>query len=233
MVFPSAHGVERQPQEVEANVMHKRRNISLTAGLVSAAILGWACDRPDATPAAPEVGALEAHFGQPFCVPFKMTGGGRIDFPPGTAQKNPPASHIFQTFGAHVMDRNGDCQADQGVLQWIDHRPEFRINGRPLNFHSIAVTFAEAFFPPETDCSDGAARWGGRVVLRNTGDEGDFEVFDCDNGEPGRGRDGFGLRVVLDNGATYEVLCPDPSLPPAEPACTLTGGNRQFHPTHF
>jgi len=29
----------------------------------------------------------------------------------------------------------------------------------------------------------------------------------------------------------YEVLCRDPALPPAEPTCTLTGGNRQFHPT--
>jgi len=216
--------------------MHNLRNLALLSGTAAAALVAWACDRQPAA-VAPEVGAPLTHFGQPFCVPFKMTGGGRIDFPPGTATKNPPASHIYETFGAHVMssgvEQNGVCLADKGVLQWVDHRPEFRINGRPLNLHSIEVTFAEAFFPPETDCEDGAARWGGRLEVKNTGEIAEFEVFDCDNGEPGRGHDGFAIRAFPVNGELYEVICPDPDLPPAEPACTLTGGNRQFHPTHL
>ena len=54
-------------------------------------------------------------------------------------------------------------------------------------------------------------------------------MWDCDNGEPGAGHDGFAIRV---DAIGYEVMCPDPDLPPAEPTCTLTGGNRQFHPTH-
>ena len=53
-----------------------------------------------------------------------MTGGGRIDYPDGTADKNPPASHTYETFGAHVItsgqtDANGTCLADKGELEWI------------------------------------------------------------------------------------------------------------------
>src|SRR6266498_5858793 len=84
----------------------------------------------------------------------------------------------------------------------------------------------------DTDCSDGAGHWGGTLEVKNTGETANFEVFDCDNGEPGVGHDGFGIRAFPVNGQLYEVLCPDESLPPAEPSCTLTGGNRQFHPTH-
>ncbi|HEY3279120.1 MAG TPA: hypothetical protein VGJ83_01295 [Gemmatimonadales bacterium] len=207
--------------------MFKPRNIALLSGTVLAAVVGWSCDRqPNAV--APEAGVPSAHFFQFQCTPFKITGGGRIDYPLGTAEKNPPASHIYETFGAHVMDQNGDCSPENGALEWIDHRPEMRINGHPLNLHATAVTFAEE--ATDTDCSDGAAHWGGKLRVQNTGQEDlDFEVFDCDNGEPGVGHDGFAIRVPA---IGYEVMCPDPDLPPAEPACTLTGGNRQFHPTH-
>jgi hypothetical protein len=162
-----------------------------------------------------------------------MTGGGRIDFPPGTAEQNPPASHQYETFGAHVMasgrfDENGVCVADKGALEWVDHRPEMEINGHPLNLHATSVTFAE--LAVDTDCSDGAVHWGGKLRVQNTGQENlDFEVWDCDNGEPGNGHDGFAISVPE---IGYAVMCPDPNLPPAEPSCTLTGGNRQFHPTH-
>ncbi|PYO74464.1 MAG: hypothetical protein DMD64_03860 [Gemmatimonadetes bacterium] len=77
--------------------------------------------------------------------------------------------------------------------------------------------------------------WGGKLRVQNTGQEDlDFEVWDCDNGEPGVGHDGFAIRVnePIDGVGDYAVMCPDPDLPPAEPSCTLTGGNRQFHPTH-
>lgn len=221
--------------------MYGLRNLALLSGTAAAALVAWGCDQqPNA--AAPEIGAPQAHFTQPGeCVPFKMTGGGRIDYPPGTAEKNDPASHIYETFGAHVMSsgqlaQDGvTCLADKGALQWIDHRPDFRVGGQPLNLHATEITFAEAFFAPETDCEDGAARWGGKLRVRNTGQEDlDFEVFDCDNGEPGAGHDGFAIRVpgLVVNGVPYAVECPDPTLPPAEPTCTLTGGNRQFHPTH-
>ena len=212
--------------------MFNPRSIALLSGTVLAAVIGWSCDRqPNAV--APSVGEPLAHFNVFQCTPLKITGGGRIDYPPGTAEKNPPSSHEYETFGAHVMssgqmDANGTCLADKGALEWIDHRPEFRVNGHPLNLHATEITFAEE--ATDTDCSDGAAHWGGKLRVQNTGQENlDFEVWDCDNGEPGVGHDGFAIRVPE---IGYEVMCPDPDLPPAEPACTLTGGNRQFHPTH-
>jgi hypothetical protein len=214
--------------------MFNLRSLAVAAASVAIVLVAWSCDT-QREPLGPTIGPPSFHFHAPQCIPFKMTGGGRIDYPPGTADKNPPSSHLYQTFGAHVIGSgqlvDGKCLAEKGSLQWIDHRPEFRINGRPLNLHSIEITFAEAFFAPETDCSDGGARWGGRLVVRNTGDEYDFVVFDCDNSEPGAGNDGFGITVFDETTVFYEVLCPNPALPPAEPTCTLTGGNRQFHPT--
>ena len=210
-------------------------NLRSLAGVTAAAaiaLVGWSCEtHPNAL--APVAGGPLFHFNIFECQPLKMTGGGRIDFPPGTADKNPPASHEYETFGAHVMasgrfDENGVCVADQGALEWVDHRPEMEIDGHPLNLHATAVTFAE--LAVDTDCSDGAVHWGGKLRVQNTGQEDlDFEVWDCDNGEPGAGHDGFAISVPE---IGYEVLCPDPDLPPAEPSCTLTGGNRQFHPTH-
>ncbi len=205
------------------------------AGLTATAVValvGWSCETTR-TALAPSTGGPLFHFFEFQCQPLKMTGGGRIDFPPGTADQNPPASHEYETFGAHVMasgrfDENGVCVADKGALEWGDHRPEMEINGHPLNLHATSVTFAE--LAVDTDCSDGAVHWGGKLRVQNTGQENlDFEVWDCDNGEPGNGHDGFAIRVPE---IGYDVTCPDPDLPPAEPSCTLTGGNRQFHPTH-
>jgi len=196
------------------------------------ALVGWSCEA-NRTALAPSTGGPLFHFFEFQCQPLKMTGGGRIDYPPGSADKNPPASHEYETFGAHVMasgqfDANGVCVADKGELEWVDHRPEMAVNGHPLNLHATAVTFAE--LAVDTDCSDGAVHWGGKLRVQNTGQENlDFEVWDCDNGEPGNGHDGFAIRVPE---IGYEVMCPDPDLPPAEPSCTLTGGNRQFHPPH-
>jgi len=196
------------------------------------ALVGWSCEA-NRTALAPSTGGPLFHFFVFQCQPLKMTGGGRIDYPPGTADQNPPASHEYETFGAHVMasgrfDENGVCVADKGELEWVDHRPEMEVNGHPLNLHATSVTFAE--LAVDTDCSDGAVHWGGKLRVQNTGQENlDFEVWDCDNGEPGNGHDGFAIRVPE---IGYEVMCPDPDLPPAEPSCTLSGGNRQFHPTH-
>ncbi len=200
------------------------------------ALVGWSCEA-NRTALAPSTGGPLFQFLEFQCQPLKMTGGGRIDYPPGSAQKNPPASHIYETFGAHVIasgqPSGNTCLADQGSLEWVDHRPDMELNGNPLNLHSTAVTFAE--LAVDTDCSDGAVHWGGKLRVQNTGQEDlDFEAWDCDNGEPGDGHDGFAIRVIkpIDGLGEYAVMCPDPDLPPTEPTCTLTGGNRQFHPTH-
>jgi len=215
--------------------MTRLRLLAGFAAIGAGALFAWSCEPHPVL--APTIAGPLFHFIQFQCQPLKMTGGGRIDFPPGTADKNPPASHIFETFGAHVMasgqDVNGTCVADKGELEWVDHRDEMRLNGSPLNLHATAVTFAE--LAVDTDCSDGAVHWGGELRVQNTGQEGlQFEVWDCDNGEPGAGHDGFAIRVIqpIAGLGHYEVMCPDPDLPPAEPSCTLTGGNRQFHPTH-
>jgi len=218
--------------------MSKLRALAGVTATVAIALVGWSCEA-HRTALAPSTGGPLFHFFVFQCSPLKMTGGGRIDYPPGTAEKNPPASHQYETFGAHVMasgqpDPSGTtCLADKGELEWIDHRPEMEINGHPLNLHATAVTFAE--LAVDTDCSDGAVHWGGTLRVQNTGQENlQFEVWDCDNGEPGNGHDGFAIRVIqpIDGLGDYAVMCPDPDLPPAEPSCTLTGGNRQFHPTH-
>jgi len=161
-----------------------------------------------------------------------MTGGGRIDAPPGGPEKNAPASHQFQTFGAHVisngLNQDGSC-AVKGSLEWVDH--SLRVSGRPLNLHSETITFVEQLLAE--DCKDGALHWGGRLVEKNTGEEYDFQVFDCDNGEPGAKHDGFNILLSGPGESQdgYTLDCPS-SIHAEKTLCTLTGGNRQYHPTH-
>ena len=217
--------------------MSPLRSLAGVTAIGAIALIAASCEA-NRQALAPTMGAPRFHFFVFQCQPLKMTGGGRIDYPPGTADKNPPASHEYETFGAHViasgqLDENGVCVADKGALEWVDHRPEMRVNGSPLNLHATSVTFAElAVDAPH--CTDGAVHWGGTLRVQNTGQENlHFEVFDCDAGEPGVGQDGFAIRVIepIDGIGHYEVTC-EPDVSPAEPTCTLTGGNRQFHPTH-
>ena len=212
--------------------MSTLRNLALLAAPVAVALVAWSCE-PQPNALAPNIGTPLAHFqpGNFVCTPLKMTGGGRIDYPPEQTTKNPPASHEYETFGAHVMgsgrqDANGVCLADKGALEWVDHRPEMEVNGHPLNLHATAVTFAEV--ATDASCTDGAVHWGGKLRVQNTGENDlDFEVWDCDNGEPGVGHDGFAIHVPA---IGYAVSCF--TVTPADPTCYLTGGNRQFHPTH-
>ena len=209
--------------------MSSGKPLAALTATVTIALIAWSCE-PNKNALAPNVDAPLFHFHNFECTPFKVTGGGRIDYPPEQNTKNPPASHAYETFGAHVIasgqtDANGTCLADKGALEWVDHRPEMEINGHPLNLHATAITFAEV--ATDASCSDGAAHWGGKLRVENTKQVGlDFEVWDCDNGEPGR-NDGFAISVPA---LGYAVQCW--AVTPAEPTCYLTGGNRQFHPTH-
>ena len=203
-------------------MLQEHKHWSVVPGLLVVALLA-ACNQDGLSPDRSRLGKPSFKERQE-CPAVKMTGGGRIDFPDGTAQKNPPGSHMYQTFGAHVIsspDQMGNC-VRKGSLEWVDH--SVRMNGRPLNLHSIEITFAE-LHPERTDCRDGAVRWGGRLVRKNDGTQSEFVVYDCDDGEPGVGHDGFGIDAP---GIGYEVLCGGAHAP----ACILTGGNRQFHPTH-
>ena len=213
--------------------MRKLRDITLLSALGAVALVALSCDRP-ATPVSPKASGPLFHAGGVPCPVAKMTGGGRIDFPPGEPTKNAPASHDYQTFGAHVIsdgfDASGNCIV-KGSLEWVDHRDGARINGRPLNLHSVRITFVEQFFP--NDCKDGALRWGGDLVVKNTGQQFPFSVLDCDGGEPGVGHDGFEIFIPdeLTTPPGYAVTCPQ-RRGESPPFCVLTGGNRQFHPTH-
>lgn len=213
--------------------MSKATHVTLALGLVGAAFVGVAC-RDAVTPE--EMGQPSFTFEPPpppekqECPELKMTGGGRIDFPPGGPDKNPPASHEYQTFGAHViqgLDQDGNC-VRKGSLQWVDHRLGERVNGRPLNLHSVTIDFAEDISGefPWTRCDDGAVRWGGTLEVKNTGAVREFVVEDCDNGEPGATHDAFEINVP---GLDYFVRCDDRREFEDPPGCVLTGGNRQFH----
>src|SRR5687768_6429731 len=62
---------------------------------------------------------------------IRATSGGRVDFPFGTGQKNP--GQMYQTWGAHIADGNADGIPDgNSQLEFTDHRPEARMNGKPL-----------------------------------------------------------------------------------------------------
>src|SRR2546425_2907859 len=127
--------------------MSKLRALAGVTTTAAIALVGWSCEA-HRTALAPTIGGPLFTFNQIQCRPLKMTGGGRIDYPPGTAEKNPPESHKYETFGAHVIGSSQEfvgntCPADEGSLEWVDHRPEMELNGHPLNLHATAVTFAE------------------------------------------------------------------------------------------
>src|SRR5712691_10255414 len=105
----------------EASVMSNPRLLAGLTATAAIALVVASCEA-NRTALALKVGGPRFHFGAFECTPFKMTGGGRIDYPDGTADKNPPASHTYETFGAHVFgsgqtDAHGTCLADKGALE--------------------------------------------------------------------------------------------------------------------
>src|SRR5437899_12183184 len=120
-------------------MMSNLRSLAALTATVAVVVLASSCEtRRNAV--APRMGGPLAHYGSFECTPLKITGGGRIDYPPGSADKNPPASHEYETFGAHVIasaqvDANGTCLADDGALEPVDHRPAMAIDG-----HRVILT---------------------------------------------------------------------------------------------
>src|ERR1700745_1225266 len=100
-------GVIRSHRHGGSDMANVRSLAALTA-TVAIALIVWSFDTPR-NAVAPAIGRPLFHFNVFTCSPLKMTGGGRIDYPSGTADKNPPASHEYETFGAHVM---GSGQTD-------------------------------------------------------------------------------------------------------------------------
>lgn len=146
--------------------------------------------------------------------PIRMTGGGRIDSPDGDAEKNTPESRVFQTFGFNVGDRDGDG-APEGNFQFVDHTPENRVKGRPVNLHSVEW---HTFVRTVDGCEDAGIEATGIIELRNTGERHEFRLYACDNGEPGVGNDILQLTVFYSpDNIRYRW------------GGLLTGGNLQAH----
>jgi len=84
--------------------MSNLRSLAGPMAIVAIAVVAWSCET-HRTALGPRTGGPLFHFTAFQCAPLKITGGGRIDYPPGGPDKNPPASHTYETFGAHVIAR--------------------------------------------------------------------------------------------------------------------------------
>lgn len=199
--------------------MRKRRNITLAAGLVAAALVASACERAE-TPAAPDVGTPSFDGMAHGCPVKKFTGGGRIDPIP------PNSMHGKVTFGFNIfLDEN--CGVTRGQIQ-VNHHPS------RTKFHagttSSGGSIDNAFFTEACRASgfQGGVQVEGTVRTKHgNGPEHEhrFQMRACDNGEPGRGRDTFRWLVADGNGTndghgdTGDVTGDT----------RLTGGNIQAH----
>lgn len=201
--------------------MERRLAASRWTSLLVLAVAAWGCDQ---TPSAPEEalapGGPDSHEVEREIL--FITGGGRFDYPPGepggATNKNTPESRDFQTFGFNVGDRDGDG-TPEGQSQYVDHRPSERVNGRPLNIHSVSWSYFAR--RPEGVCTEGGAIAIGIFEIRNTGEQMEGQLRVCDNGEPGNQTAGDPedppdhYYIALANGYEAEGY--------------LTGGNIQAH----
>jgi len=142
--------------------MHKRRNLTLAAGLLTAAVVGWACEQP--ATALPQL--VSPLFWEGCPAGQKFTGGGRID---------PYGEKVTFGFNVHA---NGACQPIKGQLEVVHHPTQTK-------YHSTSIREFESYASPEGgECG----HWNGTVRAKHgNGDwhEHEFEVEACDNGEPG------------------------------------------------
>lgn len=196
------------------------RPASLVGFCLVVGLLFWACQDTATSPVTPDEGTQPAfgvgeHDGNGHKKPvLRMTGGGRIDYPPGGPEKNTPENQDFQTFGFNVGDKDGDGNPE-GEWQHVDHRRDMRRDGSPLNLHSVSW---DSFRTIESECEggggDGSAEATGTLVVKNDGERYPFrlELHDC--GEPG-------TKAPRD---IYEVEAPGYFV-----RGVLTGGNIQAH----
>lgn len=204
--------------------MQRARPGALSSAMIAGlfALVAVSCgEEPVGISGGNELGARPQFHENPEPLIF-ITGGGRFDYPPGEPggpkNKNTPESRDFETFGFRLGDRHDDGEI-KGQVQYVDHREEQRINGRPLNIHSVSFRFFEA--RAEGACTEGGATAIGIFEIKNTGERLEGQVRVCDNGEPGNRRAGNAsdppdhFFISLVNG--YEAQG------------YLTGGNIQAH----
>lgn len=203
------------------------RGSTFLATALLVALGAWACDEQPTQPADGPA-AVEPAFHEDVDdgdkhvdegdehkkAPLWMTGGGRVDVPPGDGSMNTPESTDFQTFGFNVGDKDGDGTVE-GEFQWVDHREEMRRDGSPLNLHSVSW---DSFTPVESACEggggDGSAEATGTLEVKNTGDRVPFRLRLDDCGEPG-------------NQSPHDIIEID--APDYNVRALLSGGNIQAH----
>lgn len=176
-------------------------------------VAGIGC-REDSTSPPRDPGQPSFHLGDE--KPIRVTGTGRIDYPPGSAQKNPSSSKLYQEFGLTVGDKNLDGVPD-GKLVFVDYTPAHRINGAPLTLESVSWST----YGRTTDgCLDAGIDATGTLKVKNNGLQYRFHLYACDNGEPGTAlpRDIFYLDVYNADGSLRWIW-----------RAVLTGGNLQAH----
>ena len=142
--------------------MHRRRNLTLATGVLTAAVVGWACEQPAAV--LPRIGSPLFWEGCP--AGTKFTGGGRID---------PNGEKVTFGFNVHANDA---CQPIKGQLEVVHHPTQTK-------YHSTFIREFESYPSPEGgECG----HWNGTVRAKHGNGEWhehEFEVEACDNGEPG------------------------------------------------
>jgi hypothetical protein len=113
--------------------------------------------------------------------PPRITGGGRVDFPPGGPSKN--TRPFYQEFAFHFRIKQ-DNSVD-GRIEFVDHRDGMQIDGKPFRVESTTIT---SFTPTaaDVDCAQGGGVVTGTVRTKNDGSMHTFQLKVCDNGEPGK-----------------------------------------------
>ncbi len=200
--------------------MSKLRRITCLSALGAAALVAWACEKPE-NPLASRVEPPNFHevLG---AACFRMTGGGRIDKPePSTATaqpKNTPDSRDFATFGFQARPAGCDQRGGSGHITWVDHSPTapghgFVFHGTVTDFFAVLNHYAGQPGQPDRVC--GGFSGMGHVKAHDGTFDADvpFTVdHACDEGEPGVGHDHIGISISWYSRAGI-----------------LTGGNIQKH----
>src|SRR2546425_11792353 len=110
-------------------MLHNHRCWGVVPGLLVVALLA-ACNQERLSPDRSGLGRPSKKIIGGFCPAAKMTGGGRIDAPPGGPPKNPPDSHLDGTFGApantNALNPDMTC-APKGPPEWMQTRPSLAI----------------------------------------------------------------------------------------------------------
>lgn len=215
------------------NQKRPRKNVVWCAAVVTASALGWWGCSEGPSPLDPSHKGItvqatgggddddEDENRKP-----RITGSGRVDFPPGGPTKN--EKPFYQEFSFHFRITNHNHA--KGKFEFVDHRTGMRINGKPFRVKLYILT---DFTPTAatSECVQGGGIVTGKVKTVNDGSIHNFTLKVCDNGEPGRNApwDRFDLRIP-------DYTDPDLGLPyrmwhfPADDPPTgayLTGGNIQ------